>query len=256
MKPWQRQLEATLTAPGAPAALNRALLVRMAQSARGGEPVPSSSLTHWLKGARDLGRLASVVEGLYLNRYRRAPVALADAAHWLMPDAVVSLNTALGEAGVLNNPSRIVTAVVPLDPGAPPPKLGRRETDAGTFQFFGLPRRILEAGEPEDRLASVMPRDHVRATPEKALLDWLYLGMSPRSRRQPPPLTDIDFDLIDLKRLKRLARAMDLTASLEAWRKGGTALPHSPGGEASVACGRDPCLHSRRRSRGGSRTQS
>ena len=215
MKPWQQRLETALASPEAPAALNRALLARMARSARDGEAVPPSSLTHWLKGAGL--KLEPVVEGLYLNRYRRSPVSLADAAHWLIPDAVISLNSVLGDAGVLNNPSRVVTAVVPLDRGAPAPSLGRRETKAGVLQFFGLPRRILDAGDADDRLQVLPQRDHARATPEKALLDWLYLALSPRSRRTAPPREDIDLDLLDDKRLTRLARAMDLTDALAAW---------------------------------------
>ncbi len=217
MKAWQRRLEETLRATDAPAVLSRDLLTRMARTAREGEPVPTSSLTHWLKGARAAEHLVPVVRGLYLNQYRRSPVSLVDAAHLLVADAVISLNTVLGDGGILNNPSRIVTAMVPIDRRAPPPKLGRRTTRVGTVHFFGLPRRILEAGRPEDRLESTTPRDHARATPEKALLDWLYLSESPRSRRTLPPKGDLDLDLLDRARLKRLAAAMGLTRALSSW---------------------------------------
>lgn len=215
MKPWQMALEAALGAEDAPAVLNRDLLARLSQTSRAGAPVPVSSLTHWLKAARARGKLKPVVAGLYINRFRARPGSLEDAAHWLKVDAVLSLNTVLGDAGVLNNPSHTVTAVVPIDPGAPSPKLGRMPTRAGMLQFFGLPRRILEAGDREDRLGVAM--DHVRATPEKALLDWLYLGLSPRSRRTPPPRGDIDVTRLDRARLKRLARAMGLDEALAAW---------------------------------------
>ncbi|MGA9855688.1 MAG: hypothetical protein WBR29_10470 [Gammaproteobacteria bacterium] len=220
MKPWQMRLEETLRTADAPAVLSRDLLTRMARTAREGEPAPTSSLTHWLKGARITGNLAPVVQGLYLNQYRKNPVLLADAAHALVADAVISLNTVLGDSGVLNNQSRVVTAIVPIDRAAPPPKLGRRATQAGIIQFFGLPRRILEAGRPDDRLESTMQRDHVRATPEKALLDWLYLANSPRSRRTLPPKGDMDIDLLDRARLKRLAAAMELSDALSMWLKG------------------------------------
>lgn len=220
MKPWQMALEAALSADDAPAVLDRDLLGRLSRTSRAGDPVPVSSLTHWLKAARARGKLQPVVAGLYINRFRARPGTLEDAAHWLKLDAVLSLNTVLGDAGVLNNPSHTVTAVVPIDPGAPPPKLGRMPTRAGMLQFFGLPRRILEAGEPEDRLAASIGEDHVRATPEKALLDWLYLGLSPRSRRTLPPKEDIDLDLLDRVRLKRLARTMGLEEALADWLAG------------------------------------
>lgn len=221
MKDWQMRIEERLGADDAPAVLNRDLLNRMTRSARAGRPVPTSSLTHWLKTARMRRKLLPVVAGLYLNRYRARPGSLADAVHWLRADAIVSLNTVLGDAGILNNPSQLMTAVVPLDTGAPPPKLGRQVTQAGTVQFFGLPRRIHDAGEPEDRLESAAPRDHVRATPEKALLDWLYLARSPHSRRTSPPKSDIDLTLLNRRRLKRLAAAMDIKRELDAWLKGG-----------------------------------
>lgn len=213
------RLEDTLRPADAPAVLSRDLLSRMARSARAGQPVPPSSLTYWLRHARAAGSLVPVVQGLYLNRYRRSPGLLADAAHALVPDAVVSLNTVLGDAGVLNNPSAIVTAVAPIDRGAPPPKLGRRITQAGTIHYYGLPRRILEAGLSEDRLEAVTTREHARATAEKALLDWLYLAESPRSRRTLPPKSDVDLDRLDRGKLKRLAVAMGLKEALSRWLK-------------------------------------
>lgn len=220
MKPWQRRLEERLRANDGPAVLSRDLLARMARSARGGDELPASSLTHWIRAAAQNGRLQPVVRGLYLNRWRARPGTLADAAPWLRADAVVSLNTALAEAGALNNPTRIVTAVVPLDAGAPPPRLGRQATRAGSFQFHGLPRRILEAGKTEDRLESAGGFDHARATPEKALVDWLYLAASPRSTRHLPPRGDIDMSLLKRSRLRALARAAGVTVLLDDWVHG------------------------------------
>ena len=220
MKPWQIKFETRLAQAGAPAVLSRDLLARMARSARGDLPVAGSSLSHWLKSAEARGGLKRVQRGLYLNGFRAPPGRLADAAGWLRMDAVVSLNTVLGEAGVLNNPSRVVTAVVPVDAGAPPPQLGRKPTAAGTFHFFGLPRRILEAGAPRDRLQTGDGVEHARATPEKALLDWLYLAASPRSHRTWPARGDVDVEMLDKARLRRLARAARLAGILDAWLAG------------------------------------
>ncbi|HET7176969.1 MAG TPA: hypothetical protein VFK21_13315, partial [Gammaproteobacteria bacterium] len=80
MKPWQLRLEEALRADAAPAVLSRDLLARMARSARGGEDLPASSLTHWIRAAARNGRLQPVLRGLYLNRWRSRPVTLADAA--------------------------------------------------------------------------------------------------------------------------------------------------------------------------------
>lgn len=78
-----------------------------------------------------------------------------------------------------------------------------------------MPERVLEAGAERDRLATEL--DYRRATPEAALLHWLYLSGSPRSRMSAPPL-DLDLGALDLKRLKRLAIAMRLDENLTTWR--------------------------------------
>lgn len=222
MKPWQIELERALGEPDAPAVLTRGLLERFGATAshdnRGFTDIGRSTFTYWIKRLVERGKLQPVQRGLYLNRLRARPGTLADAVPWLQRDSVVSLNTVLGDAGVLNNPSRIVTAVVPIDPGAPPPaRLGRRTTQAGIVHFHGMPRSVLEAGRAEDRLEPVESFEHPRATPEKALLDWLYLGASPRSRRTSPPRGDIDMDMLDHSRLLRLAQAARLEAQLAEW---------------------------------------
>lgn len=217
MKPWQRRLSRLLSEEQAPPVVTRDLLARFARTANDGRAVPVSTLTYWLRQAREHQDLEPIRRGLYLNRLRRRPPNLADAVPWLAPDAVVSLNTVLGDAGILNNPVSVITAVVPIDPGRAPPSLGRVRTACGTFHFFGSPRRIVEAGPAEDRLDTREPWEHARANPEKALLDWLYLGHSPYSRRTPPPRTDIDTSLLDRSRLDRLAGAMNLGGHLQTW---------------------------------------
>ena len=212
MSPWQIALESMLSLPDAPAALDRGLIERFARSVRG-EPIAASTLTHWLAGAERRQRLLRVSRGLYLNAFRSVAGTPADAAHLLRRDAIVSLNSALGDAGVLNNPSATVTAVIPLDARAPKPPAGRVKTAIGWYHFFAIPRAVLEAGSPADRI-DARYTDHVRATPERALIDWLYLARSRLSHRTAPNPGDLDFTLLDSRRLARLARATDLEAEL------------------------------------------
>lgn len=138
------------------------------------------------------------------------------AAH-LRRDAVVSLQSAMAEAGILNNPPTLITAVVPIDARTSPPKLGPVRTQVGIFSFRGLPRRLLEAGEVGDRLSLGGHQDFPCASAEKALLDWLYLANSPRSNMAAPTRHDIDVDDMDTKKLRRMARAMGLIEALDAW---------------------------------------
>lgn len=218
MSDWQKTLQRQLASDDAPPVLTRDLLKRYSRSANDNQSVPASSLTYWKTSMIGEHKLQPVQRGLFLNSFRSRSGTLADACFWYYPDAVVSLNTVLGDSGVLNNPSTVVTAVVPIDRRASPPsRLGRRTTRAGKFHFFGMPRQILEAGEPEDRLDSTGVYEHLRATPEKALIDWLYLGLSSHSRRTAPPRTDIDVEALNKRRLKRLAKAMSLSSDLNAW---------------------------------------
>lgn len=147
---------------------------------------------------------------LYLNRAASPPACSDEAARCIEPGAIISLQRLLGAWGVLNNPSGFVTAVVPLHRDQPPPTLGQRINGAGVFVFHGIPARVLEAGEVSDRLdlyKRPFPGGMPIATPEKALIDWIYLGATGRSRMTSPPVQDIDMDELNRDRIMRLAEA-------------------------------------------------
>jgi hypothetical protein len=170
----------------------------------------------WIQEAVTVNRLQRVVRGLFLNRLIAPPPRLCEAAVWLRPGAVVSLQTVLGDCGAWNNFTDWVTAVVPLSSRYTTPSLGRVETQGGTFVFRGVPERMLESGAESDRFVTGVV--YRRATPEAALLHWLYLSGSPRSRMSAPPL-DLDLGELNLKRLIRLAKAMRLDSDLDSWRE-------------------------------------
>ncbi len=217
MKTWQINTEKLLSQPDAPPVLNRALLARIARSSNNGSVIPPASLTRWINQVCQRGKMQPVIRGLYLNLFRPVPGRTADAVQYLRRDAVVSLNTVLADAGVLNNPVQVITAVVPFESSNPKPKLGRVSTQAGAFHFFGLPREILEAGRLDDRIDNDPRREHVRATPEKAFVDWLYLSSSPYSHLTAPNTVDIDMELLNLSRLKRLAKATGVMKDVDKY---------------------------------------
>ena len=209
---WTTRLELALADPVALRVLDRKSILGLAQSVRPG--VSDPTVERWLQDAVGAQRLQRVVRGLYLNRLTHPPAQLAEAAVWLRAGAVISLQTVLGDAGVWNNYTGWVTAVVPLSRRYATPSLGNLATSGGTFVFRGLPERVLEAGREQDRLSSAVA--YRRATPEGALLHWLYLSHSPRSRMSPPP-SDLELGALDSRKLNRLADAMNLREQLESW---------------------------------------
>jgi len=210
---WSTRLELVLAEPSALRVLDTASIIQVAKNVR--RDISKPSVERWIQEAVAANRLQRVVRGLFLNRLISPPAQLCEAAVWLRPGAVISLQTVLGDSGVWNNYTPWVTAVVPLSSRYTIPSLGRVETGGGTFVFRGISERIFETGADRDRLVSGV--DYRRATPEAALLHWLYLSGSPRSRMSVPPL-DLDLGALDLKRLKRLAKVMQLEDSLAVWR--------------------------------------
>ena len=210
---WSTRLELVLAEPSALRVLDTASIIQLAKNVR--QDISKPSVERWMQEAVAANRLKRVVRGLFLNRLIAPAAQLCEAAVWLRPGAVISLQTVLGDSGVWNNYTPWVTAIVPLSSRYTTPSLGRVETGAGTFVFRGVPERILEAGAERDRLVTGI--DYRRATPEAALLHWLYLSRSPRSRMSIPPL-ELDLGSLDLKRLNRLAVAMHLGANLTIWR--------------------------------------
>jgi hypothetical protein len=220
---WSTRLELVLAEPGALRVLDTASIIQVAKNVR--RDTSKASVERWIQEAVAANRLQRVVRGLFLNRLIAPPAQLCEAAVWLRPGAVISLQTVLGDSGVWNNYTPWVTAVVPLSSRYTTPSLGRVATSGGTFVFRGISERILEIGAERDRLVTGV--DYRRATPEAALLHWLYLSGSPRSRMSAPPL-DLDLGALDSRKLKRLATAMHLEGGLAIWRD------RSVGQEASL----------------------
>lgn len=174
-----------------------------------------NTLFRWIREQTESGALRQVTRGLYINQLARPLPTAADAAGFVRGGAIVSLQTVLGEAGVTNNYSDIVTCVVPYSkdqrPSVRPVKAERIE-----YRFHAMPARFLDehAGQLEDRMD--LDCKYPRATPEKALLDWIYLGASARTKIAGPSF-DIDAGRLKKARLHRLAKAMSLQAKLKTY---------------------------------------
>jgi len=167
-------------------------------------------------GLTKAGALQKVSRGLYLNRRCRPAVEVAEAAQHTRQGAVVSLESVLGECGFLNNPSAIVTAVVPQRPDKVP-SVGLVKTSGGqVFRFHALPPQFFSSTQEEERLQLQAGRHCPMARPEAAALHWLHLALSPRSSLRMPP-QDVDFSVLDAELLRKLAQHWGLLRALDDW---------------------------------------
>lgn len=181
------------------------------------QPPSRPTFERWIGEAVQAGKLRKVRSGIFVNAAANVGVSPAAAAGFIRRSAVPSLSWVLEQNWILNNFGDVVTCTVPMAPGLQVPNVSPVKTPYGTFQFRALPWRWHEL----DSLPVEDWRDnryaHPRATAEKALCDWLYLGQSPRSSLRPPPL-DLDYGKFNRARLRRLVTAMGITGAFDAWR--------------------------------------
>ena len=193
---WKRLAEAALISLGAPRVVTIQDLQSYARLNADRQP-SASAVTRWVRTLNET-------------------VHAAEASQYIRRGAIVSLAWVLERSGALNNFGDTVTCVVPQCSDFAPPRVGERDTAAGQFRFYALPIAVLSAGR--ENLDDLQDLDftYPRATPERALLDWIYLGTSVRSRLPLPPF-DIQLHRMNQPRLKRLARAMGTTRQWTEW---------------------------------------
>ena len=205
----------TLLAHDAPHVLTTGDLRGRLRTGMGALP-STAALARWSRDLTRNGALQPVSRGVFLNRLAGPSVHAAEAAQYLRRGAVVSLAWVLERSGALNNYGDTVTCVVPQVIGMAPPKVGARVTPAAPFRFHALPLGVLNAGAKRLEDVQDLRFDYPRATPERALLDWIYLGASPRSHLPPPP-ADVNLIGMDQRRLTRLSHAMGIEEAWSAW---------------------------------------
>lgn len=216
--PWKMNMIRRLSEPTAPRVFSHADLVSWMQE-MGVVEKHRRTLFRALKEWEHAGLIQRVVSGLYLNGQAHPLPTLEEAAGLLRPGAIVSLSTVLGRAGVLNNPTHWVTATVPSTQAL----TGRDvEADNGTlFKFARMDPSLLPVKGESWAQDALQPYTAVpTATPEKALLDWLYLSTSPHgATRWPlPPVYDWDLSDLDSDKLTRLATRMGLMEVLSQFQ--------------------------------------
>ncbi len=213
---WKLAAESKLLRGDTPAVLTSGML-QMIATLPGQPAPPHATFQRWLNDLLAAHKLRRIIKGVFLNTMGHRDISPAAAAPWVRSRSVVSLAWVLEQGGILNNFGDTVTCIIPTEPGWPNPQISDRKTDAGTFRFFAMPAHLVD--ERAGALADIRdPRfDYPRATLEKALLDWIYLGASSRSRMTRPPL-DLDLKALNPARLRRLAKTMRITERLENWQ--------------------------------------
>jgi hypothetical protein len=211
---WRYALLGLLEQPSAPRVCSTEDLARLVQTAR--PNAAPATVRAAIDGLVEARALLKVSRGLYVNRRARPTVELAEAARHIRQGALVSLESVLGECGFLNNPAAIVTAVLPFRTNSVP-NVGTVKTSGGqVFRFSALPERLFPRTEADQRSMLQAGRFFPVAKPEVAALHWLYLALSPRSPMREAP-QDVDFSVLDLDLLKKLAWQWDLARPLQEW---------------------------------------
>jgi len=211
MTDWRKSLYECLKDFDAPRLLSNTELQTFASN--NGIDVSPRQIQIFIERMKELDILSPVRRGLYLNNRAWPAPTYAEAANRIRAGSVVSLLTVLGDAGVMNNSTSNIYSVLPASEGTEP-YLAPVMSEDVNFYFSRMKREILEAGDPNDRLVPMLP--YKRATPEAAIVHWLYLANTRRSALKEPD-TQCDVELLDLDRLRRLARASALESEVFSW---------------------------------------
>lgn len=255
---WSREALAWLSRDNAPRALSLADIQAAAEAATGNAVDKRSARAAAKAWAAD-GSLRPVADALWLNGVCRPRGRLEDALGALSPGAVSSLHSVLGSCGAHNNPSVMAFAVEPRDGPATPARVV--STPLGDMRLLALPRAFFEPPPGESWRSSTA--SFPSFVPEKALLDWLYLGSQEAARQPGPNPADVDLSMIDLDKAGAWASGLGLSCQLADWLRrhpeptaqSRAIVEREPRGEASASSAKDAegALRQKARDRGLSR---
>lgn len=243
---WKSALMEALAAPGAPRTFSAGEFAEFV--GRSVRPGISAS------GARDVaevcvsaGVLGRVGTGMLFNRRAMpTPATALELVDRIRSGAVVSLWNALNQ--VHNNPTPIVTAVVPIV-GDKRPNGGPVEPTPGPkFHFYALSERFFPRDDVDRRLLMVDTSPYPVFRPEAALLQWIHLAGTQRSTLPVPPhgaFEELDagegpFGALNVETLRSIAKRYQMGPALETWlgewaQMHDVALPPAPTAHAEDA---------------------
>ncbi len=207
-----------LRARGSGRVLSHATLRRLVERHVNGEGASASVLIDSLVSVKAVHKVS---EGIYLNYMADPMPSPAEALKYVVQGGVLSLQTVLGQSGVLNNPTSNYTCIRPATDATIEGELElvgqrmSRHNNSPLYWAYTVDPAIMSAGQQDDNLDSAF--SYPRATVEKAFCDWLYLAALNHPEIGGEPPLDCDLDLMDRDRLDRVASAMGVKANLDQW---------------------------------------
>lgn len=143
-----------------------------------------------LKAVQRLVRRGSLIK-LYKNTYANkiSPPSLEEVAMFYGAPCYISFESALEDQGVISQAPQVLTCATTR-------KLKNLKTPLGEIVFHHLNPRLFNNFENDQGV--------LRATAEKALLDYLYINL--KNNKRVPPLDEFDLVRLDRKKTTKIAQ--------------------------------------------------
>ena len=209
-----QHLKDWLTNPASPSVLSKEALFLAFN-----EHAPQTETYHQFKSAirwlEKTHALRKVRNNIFLNTSKKPSGRLDDLVSYANTKAIVSLHSSLGSSGVHHNPSIMSFGVYP----ASIDKAGREHSDTptriGHLKLYALPEHFFDQDQDYSWISE--GHRHARFIPEKALLDWIWLGNHQDSSLPEPNPCDIDLDKLDLNKVGFFAHKLAMDDSFTSW---------------------------------------
>ncbi len=207
-----------LASPGAPRVLTSASLRRLISRVNFSDENAADTITNSLVSVKAIHR---VNDGTFLNYLQQPLPSPSEAIRLVIPGGYLSLHTVLGQCGFLNNPSNMYTCVRQANTYSPEGEeelLGRRfatNNPAPLYHVYSMAPGLPSGLDREDHLDAGF--SYPRATPERALCDWLYLAKPSVGAFSKGPPYDSDVSALNMERLQKIADYLGVRKELESW---------------------------------------
>lgn len=172
--------------------------------------VPLRTLLRQIQVLEESNIIQRIYSGIYINKIQQNPIVQnQEVLNVLRPNAILSLNYVLGNSGVLNNPTFFFTAVLPTSSNK-----SQNEIKLDDGNYINLAYLNDDFFNEDILKISLQKYSKVpMATPEKAIIDLLYLNSSARGNKRwsLPPLQDWDISSLNMDKLNLIAEKLNMT---------------------------------------------